>query len=122
MTTPNAGTRRPRIVIAGEFSAGKTRLLNGIVGRAILPSHVVSTSLPPMWLKGGEGDPLRHDTAGTWYELTEFDAIDVIATKFCVLHSDAPVLEHFDLIDTPGNSDPNIPAECWERMIPMPTW
>lgn len=115
---PSDTTRRPRIVIAGEFSAGKTRLLNGILGQTILPSHVVSTSLPPMWLSSGDGDPLRLDVSGSWHELTDFDAIDVRTTRFCVLQTRSPALDHIDLIDTPGNSDPNLPAECWERMIP----
>lgn len=113
-----SGARRPRVVIAGEFSAGKTRLLNGILGQTMLPSHVVSTSLPPMWLSSGERDPLRLDLSGSWHALSDFDAIDVLATRFCVLHARAPVLDHVDLIDTPGNSDPNIPPECWERIIP----
>lgn len=110
-------SRRPRIVIAGEFSAGKTRLLNALLGQKILPSNVTSTSLPPMWLVHREGVPARLDMDGNWHAVDDFGDVKVDSTKYCVVPSTAPILEHFDLIDTPGNSDPNIPPECWERMI-----
>ncbi|KMK66434.1 GTPase [Puniceibacterium sp. IMCC21224] len=110
-------TRRPRIVIAGEFSAGKTRLLNALMGQNVLPSNVTSTSLPPMWLLQRGGSPMRLDLDGEWHAVDDISEVEVSTTKYCLLPSDAPILEHFDLIDTPGNSDPNIPPESWERMI-----
>jgi len=44
-------TRKPRLLIAGEFSSGKTQLITGLLQEEILPSNVTSTSLPPMWIK-----------------------------------------------------------------------
>ncbi len=109
--------RKPRILVAGEFSAGKTRLINGLLGRNVLPSNVVSTSLPPVWLIG-EGDAaFRVALDGTRHDLASMDDARLDGTHYLVLSLDAPFLAKFDIIDTPGNSDPNIPSEYWERMI-----
>lgn len=111
------GSRKPRIMVAGEFSAGKTRLINGLLGEPVLPSNVTSTSLPPVWLFG-EGEALfRVDLEGNRHDFTSLDEIDVQDTHFCAISHPAPFLQRFDIIDTPGNSDPNIPAEHWERML-----
>ena len=114
---PARTRRKPRIVVTGEFSAGKTRLINGLLGRAVLPSNVTSTALPPVWIIG-EGDASFVITLdGERREIASLDEIDLAETLFYVKSVDAPVLRHFDLIDTPGNSDPNMPAECWQRML-----
>lgn len=109
--------RKPRVLIAGEFSAGKTQLINGLLGSDALPSNVTSTSLPPIWLVEEDVDQFRMDTDGTTHALHSIDEVDVGDTHFCLKSHSSPILRHFDLIDTPGNSDPNIPAECWERML-----
>ena len=117
--SPDTGSqmRRPRLMIAGEFSAGKTRLINGLLGNAVLPSNVTSTSLPPIWLTAGDGPLQRVDIQGEVHDLGGLDEVDVADTAYCVMPHDAPFLDAFDIIDTPGNSDPNIPAESWERML-----
>ena len=108
--------RKPRIMIAGEFSAGKSRLINGLLGRDLLPSNVTSTALPPIWLIGGGDAALVVGLDGTVSDL-DFDEIDVETTAYCLLSCDAEILRHVDLIDTPGSSDPNIPSICWERIV-----
>ena len=125
LTTPAAGDpvaprRKPRIMVAGEFSAGKSRLINALVGKVILPSNVTSTALPPMWLTGpGVASTIVwRDGSVSGYDADRIEEIDIEQTAFCILSVDAPILRHVDLIDTPGNSDPNIPSECWERMLP----
>lgn len=112
-----AKTRKPRILIAGEFSAGKTQLINGLLGAALLPSNVTSTSLPPMWIVREPATPFRLDMDGTPHPFEGVEATRVDDTAFCLLSHPAPILEHMDLIDTPGNSDPNIPSTAWERML-----
>jgi hypothetical protein len=108
--------RKPRIMIAGEFSAGKSRLINGLLGRDLLPSNVTSTALPPIWLIGGGESALVVRLDGSVSDL-DFDEIDVESTAYCLLSCDAEILRHVDLIDTPGSSDPNIPSVCWERIV-----
>lgn len=117
MTISNTSApRKPRIMVAGEFSAGKTRLINTLLGSDVLPSQVTSTSLPPVWLVHGTGPGVMVSVNGKTQAL-DFDRIEVEAIAYCVLPLQAPLLEHCDFIDTPGNSDPNIPASSWERML-----
>ena len=110
-------SRKPRLVVTGEFSAGKTRLINGLVGKDVLPSNVVSTSLPPIWLVDGVDALFRIDLSGEAHRIESLENVTVEDTLACLKSVDADILKHIDIIDTPGNSDPNIPAESWERMI-----
>lgn len=109
--------RKPRIVVAGEFSAGKSRLINGLIGTEVLPSNVTATSLPPIWLSAGEPGMTRVALDGTVTRIETLDGVDLEQTAYCTVAIRAPILEWCDLIDTPGNSDPNIPPESWERML-----
>ncbi len=111
------GKRKPRILVAGEFSAGKTQLINGLLGHTVLPSNVTATALPPIWLVGGHDALAAVDLEGETRPLDTLDGVNVEDTHFCIRSCPAPFLEEFDIIDTPGNSDPNIPSECWERML-----
>lgn len=109
--------RKPRIVIAGEFSAGKTQLINGLLGENVLPSNVTSTSLPPVWISADHTVNTVVSLKGARTEMGPLESLPVEQCAFCQLKVDAPFLETVDVIDTPGNSDPNIPAESWMRML-----
>lgn len=113
--------RKPRILIAGEFSAGKTQLINGLVGGLIggpvLPSNVTATALPPVWLVRGEPALIRVGFSGRGEPLADLNTVDLEKTQYCVMAHPAPVLTGMDIIDTPGNSDPNMAAETWQRML-----
>lgn len=119
-----AAEGRPRIMIAGEFSSGKTRLVNALLGDEILPSSVTSTAMPPVWIRHGGGAPecVRLDGqvqafASVPELVAHVQAVDLDRIHHCRICHPHPLLERFDLIDTPGNSDPNIPAASWERMV-----
>ncbi|WP_425074892.1 hypothetical protein [Sagittula sp. S175] len=114
---PAQGRRKPRILIAGEFSAGKTRLITGLLGADILPSNVTSTALPPIWLIGGHDLRMAVQPDGGTREVSTITEFDLSDTRYGVLAHPAPVLEQVDIIDTPGNSDPNIPPETWQVMV-----
>jgi predicted GTPase len=110
--------RKLRVLVAGEFSAGKTRLINGLLGERVLPSNVVATALPPVWLVGGAERVLRRvDHDGEVHPLEALEAVDVETTRYCVLSHPASILDTIEIIDTPGSSDPNMPAETWRQMI-----
>lgn len=109
--------RKPRILIAGEFSAGKSLLINSLVGQTVVPSGVTATSLPPVWLVGGAKGITRVDSHDKMHPAEKLTGAGVMSTKYFILGSDAPVLQSFDLIDAPGSSDPNMPSDCWERML-----
>lgn len=110
-------TRKPRLIIGGEFSAGKTRLITGLVKDNVLPSNVTATALPPVWLVSGRKHLAAVDLNGEVRELETLDGISVTETHYCVVSHPAEILTYFDIIDTPGSSDPGIPAESWERMM-----
>ena len=110
-------TRKPRLLIAGEFSSGKTQLITGLLQEEILPSNVTSTSLPPMWIKNDAAESSMVDLMGNRHPLPDLDDVSVSKTAFCEMQHDAEFLNHFEIIDTPGNSDPNIPPESWMRML-----
>ena len=118
-TTPpgKAVTRKPRILIAGEFSSGKTQLVTGLIGSALLPSNVVATALPPVWLVAGTPALCVVDLQGAPRPVAGLSEVAVAETLYCIASDDAAVLRRMDIIDTPGNSDPNIPAESWQRML-----
>ncbi len=109
--------RKPRILIAGEFSAGKTQLINGLVGGSVLPSNVTATALPPVWLVRGEPALMRVGFSGRGEPIADLGAIDLDKTQYCVLSNPSSALTQMDIIDTPGNSDPNMAAETWQRML-----
>ncbi|MDV7141147.1 dynamin family protein [Tropicimonas sp. TH_r6] len=129
-TMPNAPTpapacaeakigRRPRIAIMGEFSAGKSTLTNMLIGSSALPVKVTATQLPPVWLSFGTGAPRGVGLDGKRFSV-DFDRIGDIPlarTEFLEVERQASVLELCDIIDFPGISDPNMPAEVWRRVI-----
>lgn len=109
--------RKPRILIAGEFSAGKTQLINGLLDQPALPSNVTSTSLPPVWISADHSALSRVPVSGPVEAIDHVEGVPVEGTAYCTMPLKAEILTHVDLIDTPGNSDPNIPAESWQRML-----
>ncbi|KEO56399.1 dynamin family protein [Thioclava pacifica] len=115
---PEAPARKLRVLVAGEFSAGKTRLINGLLGEAVLPSNVTATALPPIWLVSGAEHSLRGvDHEDVPHPIESLDKVELAKTRYCVISHPAPILDTIEIIDTPGSSDPNMPAETWRQMI-----
>ena len=110
-------SRKPRILIAGEFSAGKSTLVNALLGEALLPQNVTATALPPMWIVSGRRRPLRFDREGKPHPLVAGTGPQLHETSFCLLSRSSALLDDMDLIDTPGHSDPNMSSDYWERMV-----
>lgn len=112
-------SRKPAIAIMGEFSSGKSTLLNLLLGKSILPTQVTATQLPPVWLRYGTDAPFRLDTDGVRHDidLSDLKNIPLKKTRFIRIYTQAPILEKCDLLDTPGISDPKIPTDSWIRTI-----
>lgn len=115
----DAGKEKPCIALMGEFSAGKSTLANLLIGYAPLPVQVVATQLPPVRIVYGTGEPFGMGLDGH-SKPVDLEALDRTALKdtaYLQLYSEEEFLKHCNLIDMPGISDPNMPAEVWERMI-----
>ncbi|MXQ09520.1 hypothetical protein GQ651_16865 [Alphaproteobacteria bacterium GH1-50] len=121
LAADDTGTGKPRLCLMGEFSAGKSTLSNLLLGEAALPVNVTATQLPPIWISHGDEAPYRVDLDGEEYELDleRLTDVSVEDTSHIRIFRDAPFLEHCDLIDMPGISDPNMDADVWQRVLPM---
>jgi hypothetical protein len=111
--------RKPRIALMGEFSAGKSTLSNLLIGAQPLPMKVTATQLPPVWISWGDGAPYREDIHGDTHpiDMDRLAEIDPAETRVIRIFEKSEVLEHCDIIDMPGISDPNMDSEVWERVI-----
>ena len=114
----NNEPRRARVVVLGEFSAGKSTLINLLTGARSLRTQITATQMPPVWMSYGTADPYSVDLNGESHpvDLSNPDSISVSDTAYIRSFVEAPALELCDFIDTPGNSDPNIASEAWERV------
>lgn len=115
----NWSLRKPVIALMGEFSAGKSTLLNLLLGENVLPTQVTATRMPPVWLRYGNDAPYRVDRNGMQHPVNMKDpaTFPLKDTRFIRVHVQSPMLRNCDLMDTPGISDPNIPTDSWIRAI-----
>jgi hypothetical protein len=111
--------RKPVIALMGEFSAGKSTLMNLLLGQNILPTQVTATRMPPVWIKYGDEPAYRVDHAGRRHpvDMLTPGSIPVDDTRFVRLHCTAEILKQCDLMDTPGISDPNIKPDDLLRTV-----
>lgn len=106
--------RKPAVALMGEFSAGKSTLLNFLIEEDLLPTRATATELPPVWFSHGKGGSYYVTADGNRVPLpdNDLDQVDQSA-RFVRLFVEAEILEHCDVIDTPGISDPNLAVETW---------
>lgn len=118
---PKTSPRKPRLALMGEFSAGKSTLTNLLVGRQILPTRVTATRLPPVWISYGDEAAFVVSTDGTQTPISPEDlaGVPMESTAMIRLFFPSDALTLCDLIDMPGISDPNMPAEVWQSLIPQ---
>ncbi len=106
--------RKPCVALMGEFSAGKSTLLNFLIGEDLLPTKAIATELPPVWFTYGRGDCHWIDEAGNRHEMDIADLARVpIEARYARIYTNSELLEHCDVIDTPGISDPNLARDSW---------
>ncbi len=108
-----------RLAIMGEFSSGKSTLTNLLLGAAPLPTKVTATRLPPVWISRGDGPNYYEDYNGKHvpFEIQEILTINLDDTIVVRLFLNADILDLCDIIDMPGISDPNMPADVWSSLM-----
>lgn len=112
-------SRRPSFALMGEYSSGKSALLNVLLGKRLLPTKVTATDLPVIWITAGPQDKMEamaYD--GTLHELgldalTGEAVMDYLVIR---IETSAEILEHSDIIDTPGISDPRMTTATVEEI------
>jgi len=111
--------RKPVFALMGEFSAGKSTLMNFLLRQQALPTQVTATQLPPVWFSYGDDTAslMRHDGSIEPIDLHDLDKVGVNDAQFIRIHLNADILEAVDLIDTPGISDPKISTDVWRRAV-----
>ncbi|WP_322892146.1 MULTISPECIES: dynamin family protein [unclassified Yoonia] len=108
---------KPVFALMGEFSAGKSTLLNMLLAQPLIPTKVTATKLPVIWLSYGQ-DPHWHGfttdgAAGPERSgLPDWDVLDSYSLVRIML--DSPLLRLCDVVDTPGISDPRIASGSLE--------
>ena len=115
-----SAARKPRIALMGEFSAGKSSLTNLLLGGRPLPVQVTATRLPPVWISHGNAAAEYVDHNGEIHALSlaELGEVSVHDAQLIRVQLPAETLELCDLIDMPGISDPNMPGDVWDNILP----
>jgi len=115
-------SNRPSFALMGEFSAGKSTLLNLILGRTLLPTQVTPTNMPAVWITHGKKECCH--ILGSNGSFEAFDLGDLPNMKFdanqLLLRLELPIkaLEKIDIIDTPGISEPLQQSDYLEFLFP----
>jgi hypothetical protein len=111
--------RKPIFALMGEFSAGKSTLMNFLLRSQALPTQVTATQLPPVWFSWGKKSAYvqRHDGTRENITLDQLESVGVNDVQFVRIFLEADILEAVDLIDTPGISDPKISSDVWRRAV-----
>ncbi|EEX11575.1 conserved hypothetical protein [Ruegeria lacuscaerulensis ITI-1157] len=111
--------RKPVFALMGEFSAGKSTLMNFLLRQQALPTQVTATQLPPVWFSWGNRPAyvMGHDGSRRTIGLDQLNQVGVNDAQFIRIFLQADILEAVDLIDTPGISDPKIQNDVWRRAV-----
>lgn len=101
-------SRRPVFAVMGEYSSGKSTLLNFILGQTLFHMQITATNFPPIWLTFADTPAgLAVGTDGSSHSFDPAKLNEYGGSKHAVLHLSLPIpaLRDVDIIDTPGISD-----------------
>ncbi|SFI25660.1 dynamin family protein [Jannaschia pohangensis] len=106
-------SQKPVFALMGEYSAGKSTLLNLLLGNDFLPTQVTATNMPVVWLTYGEtrtGQALTRDGQLTEFDIDKFREAGEKNVLLLRISLPAEILKTTDIVDTPGISDPRLAA------------
>jgi Dynamin family len=99
----------PRLGLFGEFSAGKSSIVNLLLGHEVLPTAVLSSTRRPTYVRHAADLRIEAITADGTREPVSPDAVKTLARED-ISHFDIgmpnELLRHVELLDTPGFADP----------------
>lgn len=114
-------SQRPTFALMGEFSAGKSTLLNLLLGGDVLLTQVTATNMPVVWMTYAETPrvfALGRDGALEAFDISTLG--DEAHKDKLLLRLEMPIdiLKRIDIIDTPGISDPRLAQGALEFLGP----
>lgn len=119
---------KPVAALMGEFSSGKSTLLNFLFQRDVATTKVTATPLPPIWFTYSETDFTIGLTAeGDEVEIDLADPDVNFRQDFLAIRRGiaCDALREVDIIDTPGISDPDLRKDALRflfRYIDFVVW
>jgi hypothetical protein len=100
----------PRVALVGEFSAGKSSIINLLLGRDMIPTAVLASTRRPTLLRHAENPRIEAIYDDGKRELVTPDSVEIVA-RDDINHFDIglpnELLRTVELIDTPGFADPD---------------
>ncbi|MCY4335164.1 MAG: dynamin family protein [Litoreibacter sp.] len=106
---------KPVAALMGEFSSGKSTLLNFLLGEEVATTKVTATPLPPIWFTHSETEfvtALRQDGSEVEVELGD-PAVNYRENYLAIrVGHPSDALKACDIIDTPGLSDPDLAKDA----------
>ena len=100
----------PRVALVGEFSAGKSSIINLLLGRDMIPTAVLASTRRPTLLRHAENPQIEAIYDDGKRELVTPDSVEIVA-RDDINHFDIglpnELLRSIELIDTPGFADPD---------------
>jgi hypothetical protein len=105
----------PCLALFGEFNAGKSSVINLLLGRDVLPTAVLSTTRRPTYLRYAAAPLFEAISADGKREPIAPDGVKTLAQKG-VRHFEIglpnKLLRDFVVLDTPGFADPYNDPQC----------
>ncbi|KAA0259407.1 hypothetical protein FHQ18_00580 [Deferribacter autotrophicus] len=98
---------KPKIAVIGEFSSGKSTLINSFLAEDLLPAKYQPTTVFITEIKYSSDNYLLVD--GERRELTKenLENIDNIKSDKIEVFLNNPILQEYTFVDTPGTNDPS---------------